>query len=229
MYNILLVEDEESIRKFVKINLEREKYNVYEAESAETALEFTKKTDFDIAILDIMLPNMDGIELCQILRRKFEDMGIIMLTAKSQDVDKILGLESGADDYITKPFNPLELVLRVKSLIRRINEKNGSADSEIIECGQFKIEVSNKKFFKDTKELTLTPTEYLIMKYFLKNPNKIISRDEILKMVWGDEFYGDPKIVDVNIRRLRKKIEVDSSEPEFILTIWGRGYKLKNA
>lgn len=224
---ILLIEDEESIRKFVKINLERSGFEVLEAESGELGIELARKEKPDILVLDIMLPGMDGFEVCNILRAEFPTMGIIMLTAKSQDIDKIMGLEYGTDDYMTKPFNPMELVLRVKSLVRRMKQRQSTGNT-LIKLGPFEINKYSRKFYKEGIEMDLTPTEYSIIKLFLENPGKAFKRDEILNIIWGEDFIGDSKIVDVNIRRLRSKIEEDSSKPEYIETVWGLGYRWKN-
>lgn len=225
-YKVLVVEDEDSIRKFVKINLEREGFDVLEAGTGEEGLEIAANNDIDIVILDLMLPGIDGYEVCKRLREQSEELGIIMLTAKSQDLDKIMGLEFGTDDYMTKPFNPMELVLRVKSLAKRL--ENDSDDDSILVYRPFKIDIYSRKFYKGDKEIVLTPTEFQIAKLFLDNPGKAFRRDEILNIVWGYDFMGDSKIVDVNIRRLRSKIEDDSSNPEYIETIWGVGYRWKD-
>lgn len=224
---ILIVEDESSIRKFVKINLERNGFKVFEAESGEEALSIARRENIDIAILDIMLPGIDGFQVCKILRNEFPKMGIIMLTAKSQDIDKIMGLEYGTDDYMTKPFNPTELVLRVKSLARRIDSSNETEKSNLLISLPFKIDTYSRKFYKNDEEIELTPTEYAIAKLFLEQPGRAFKRDEILNMVWGYDFIGDSKIVDVNIRRLRAKIEEDPSNPTYIETVWGIGYRWK--
>lgn len=226
---VLIVEDEESIRKFVKINLERAGFKVLEAESGEEGIKITKREKIDIALLDLMLPGIDGFQVCKILRKEFPNLGIIMLTAKSQDVDKIMGLEYGADDYMTKPFNPTELVLRVKSLSRRIEIQDTiEDDNNVLIFKPFKIDIYSRKFYKNDLEIELTPTEYSITKLFIENPGKAFKRDEILNLVWGYDFVGDSKIVDVNIRRLRSKIENDSSNPTFIETVWGVGYRWIN-
>ncbi|EGY79656.1 response regulator transcription factor [Peptoniphilus indolicus] len=223
MTKILLVEDEESIRKFVKINLEREFYDVYEAGTGEDGISIARKVKPEIVVLDVMLPGIDGFEVCQTLREEFPDLGIIMLTAKAEDYDKIMGLQYGTDDYMTKPFNPTELTLRIKSLERRL-EIEDTEKSMMID-GPFKLDTYSRRFYKDNIELILTPTEYQIMKIFMGNPGKALKRDEILKMVWGEEFIGDSKIVDVNIRRLRSKIEKNAAKPVYIETVWGIGYR----
>lgn len=225
---VLIVEDEASIRKFVKINLERSEFNVLEAGSGEEGIEIARKEKIDIVILDLMLPKMDGFQVCKVLRDEYPNLGIIMLTAKSQDIDKIMGLEYGTDDYMTKPFNPTELVLRVKSLARRIEVPMDIESGTVLNFGPFKIDAYSRKFYKDNHEIELTPTEYSIAKLFVENPGKAFKRDEILNMVWGYDFVGDSKIVDVNIRRLRSKIENDSSNPFFIETVWGIGYRWKD-
>lgn len=224
---ILVVEDEDSIRKFIKINLEREGFYVLEAETGEKALDIAREESIDVVVLDIMLPGIDGFEVCKILREEYDRIGIIMLTAKSQDVDKIIGLQAGTDDYMVKPFNPLELVLRIKSLLRRMDKNK--VDKDIIVDGPFKIDKYSRKFYKNGKEIDLTPTEYAIIKLFIENPGKAFNRDEILNLVWGYDFVGDTKIVDVNIRRLRSKIEDDSKKPLFIETVWGVGYRWRDS
>ena len=225
MKKILIVEDEESIRGFLKINLKRNGYEVIEADNGEVGVKLALKEKPAIIILDVMLPGIDGFKVCKIIRNEDEKVGIIMLTAKSQDLDKIMGLEYGADDYIIKPFNPMELLLRIKALLRRISdyeEKKG-----IIQ-GKFKLDIYAKRIFKNNKEIDLTPKEYSIIKLFIENPNKAFSRDELMDLVWGEDYIGDPKIVDVNIRRLRSKIECSSLNEKFIETIWGFGYRWRD-
>ena len=226
MKKILLIEDEEHIRKFVKISLKREGFQVIEAETGELGIEEVAKESPDIVILDIMLPGIDGFEVCKILRNKFPNIVIIMLTAKTQDNDKIEGLERGADDYLTKPFNPRELILRIKSVLRRSPQKQNN--SQIIEDDTFKLDMYSRTFYKNGKEITLTPTELNIIKLLMKNPGKAITRDELMDKAWGEDFIGDAKIVDVNMRRLRSKIEEDSTHPKYIVTVWGVGYRWEN-
>ena len=223
--SVLIIEDEESIRRFIKINLERAGYIVREAGSGEEGIEIARQEKIDILVLDIMLPGIDGFETCKILRDEFPNLGIIMLTAKTQDVDKIMGLEYGTDDYMTKPFNPMELVLRIKSLARRIEPPQEDSEDRHLAQGPFKIDVYSRKFSKNGVEMDLTPTEFSIVKIFMENAGRAFTRDEILNMVWGFDFVGDSKIVDVNIRRLRSKIELDASDPQFIETVWGIGYR----
>lgn len=224
-HKILIVEDEDSIRKFIKINLERNNFTVTEASTGEEGLKKAQYEKIDVVILDIMIPGIDGYGVCEILREEYPTMGIIMLTAKSQDVDKIMGLEYGTDDYMIKPFNPMELVLRVKSLLRRIDTSKIEENKEIIEDGPYKIDIYSRKFYKNNEEIELTPTEYAIIKIFIENPGKAFKRDEILNWIWGYDFFGDSKTVDVNIRRLRAKVEDDSSNPKYIQTVWGVGYR----
>lgn len=224
MNKILLVEDEDSIRGFLKINLQRNNLQVIEASTGEEGLKLAAIEKPKIAILDVMLPGIDGFKVCSKLRDEFSNMGIIMLTAKGQDMDKIMGLEYGADDYIIKPFNPLEVVLRIKALLRRLGEE----DKEKLELGEFIIDLYSQKILKNSIEIDVTPKEYLLMKIFLENPNKAFTRDELLDLVWGENYFGDAKIIDVNIRRLRSKIEENASEPKYIETIWGIGYRWKS-
>ena len=223
---VLLVEDEDNIRQFTKINLAREGFEILEAESGEKGVELAELNKPDVAVLDIMLPGIDGFEVCKILRNKFPNIVIIMLTAKTQDNDKIEGLERGADDYLTKPFNPRELILRIKSVLRRSPQKQNN--SQIIEDETFKLDMYSRNFYKNGKEITLTPTELNIIKLLMQNPGKAITRDELMDKAWGEDFIGDAKIVDVNMRRLRSKIEEDSTHPKYIVTVWGVGYRWEN-
>ncbi|MDH2459320.1 response regulator transcription factor [Clostridium perfringens] len=224
---ILLVEDEESIRGFLRINFQRENFQVIECESGEEGVRKALMEKPDIAILDVMLPGMNGFEVCQKLRESFPRMGIIMLTAKGEDMDKIMGLQFGADDYVLKPFNPLEITLRVKALIRRLEGINEENNSDCIEVDNFKLDLYSQSLYKENVEIDVTPKEFLLMKIFMQNPGKAFTRDELLNLVWGIDFFGDPKIVDVNIRRLRSKIEENSSKPKYIETVWGTGYRWK--
>lgn len=221
-YRVLLVEDEAAIRKFVKINLVKEGYIVSDFPSAEEALEACKEESFDIAVLDIMLEKMDGVTLLKILREVYPNMAIIMLTAKNEDIDKINAFESGADDYLSKPFNPKELILRIKSISRRLIADK-KEEKEIV-LGKFRIDLNLKDFYLDDELIELTPTEFGIIKYLIENANKLVKRKEIVKTVWGYDYLMDTKLVDVNISRLRKKIEKDPSNPEHLKTIWGEGF-----
>lgn len=219
---VLLIEDQESIRKFTKINLERENFVTLEAGTGEEGIEIARREKPDMVILDIMLPGIDGYEVCRTLRNEQPGIGIIMLTAKTQDIDKIEGLEQGADDYMVKPFNPQELVLRIRSLVRRLPQKEVAQST--IESPPFILDLKGHALTKNGKPIDLTPTEYTLMKHFMENPGKAFSRNELLDLHWGPDFIGDTKIVDVNIRRLRTKIE-DDSRPKYLETVWGTGYR----
>lgn len=224
---ILLVEDEESIRGFLRINFQRENFQVIECENGEEGIRKALIETPDIAILDVMLPGIDGFEVCKKLRESFPKIGIIMLTAKGEDMDKIMGLQFGADDYVLKPFNPLEITLRVKALMRRLEGIGEKENKNCIEVDNFKLDLYSQSLYKEDFEVDVTPKEFLLMKIFMQNPGKAFTRDELLNLVWGIDFFGDPKIVDVNIRRLRAKIEDNSSKPKYIETVWGTGYRWK--
>lgn len=281
---ILLLEDEESIRGFVRINLKRNDMEVVEAENGEDALFFADtKGPFDIALLDVMLPTISGFEVCEQLRERYPRMGIIMLTAKSQEEDKIYGLELGADDYVQKPFSPGELMARIKSLYRRMKPGLESVNMEVsaavelhpstsvdqdiqvinpdgvqkaqgqisslyaqqgieplpmrtevfmgahleLNVKPFRLSVAERKLWKDEIEIFLTPTEWTLVRLLMERVGESISRDHILTEVWGRYYVGDLKVVDVNIRRIRQKIEVNPSEPSYIETVWGFGYRWK--
>jgi DNA-binding response OmpR family regulator len=221
---ILICEDESSIRKFININLCINGFTVIEAESGEAALEMIGKHNPMIVILDIMLPGIDGFEVCKRIRESRPEIIIIMLTARGQDMDKIMGLGLGADDYMVKPFNPLELVARIKAILRR-SEKASLQSKERVRFGALEIDTKAQKFLKDGREIDLTPTEFSIVNAFMKNPGKAFSRDELLNTIWGQDYFGDVKTVDVHIRRLREKIEDNPSSPCFIETVWGFGYR----
>ncbi len=222
---ILIVEDEESIRGFLKINFRKNDFLVFEAGTGEEGVEKARQEQPDVVLLDVMLPGMDGFAVCEVLRKEFPDMGIIMLTARGQDMDRIKGLEFGADDYVLKPFNTTELVLRTKSLLRRLGGRHVSDGNETVKCGAFRLEVYSQRVFKDEAEIMLTPKEYMLLKLFLENQNKAFTRDELLDKIWGYDFVGDTKIVDVNIRRLRSKIEDKKTTSMYIETVWGTGYR----
>lgn len=224
MKKVLVLEDEASIRSFVVINLRRSGYEPIEAETGEEAFEQLKKhPDIKVALLDIMLPDTDGFEVCRRIRASDPKIGIIMLTARTQEMDKVTGLMTGADDYVTKPFSPVELTARIDALVRR-------SSGEEIELGElshgpFRLNTKNRTLEKNGARIKLTQVEYSIMKMFMDNPGKALSREEILSTVWGRDYYGELKIVDVNIRRLRIKIEDDATNPTYITTVWGYGYK----
>lgn len=223
---ILICEDAASIRAFLKINFERNGFSVIEAGSGEEALRLTELEKPHVAVLDVMLPGIDGFEVCRRLRATHPNIGIIMLTAKGQDGDKISGLEKGADDYVVKPFNPTEFILRTKALIRRLEEAKGiREDSQLLSSKGFTMDKYSQTLKKGEDTIELTPKEFAIMKIFLENEGKAFSRDELLNLVWGYDFVGDPKIVDVNMRRLRAKIEDNASDPQYIKTVWGTGYR----
>ncbi len=229
MRRILIVEDEAAIREFEAINLKRVGYETVEAGSAEEALEiYDNDLDgFDIALLDVMMPGMDGFELCKELRKRSESIGIIMLTAKSQEMDKISGLMIGADDYITKPFSPTELLARVDSLYRRVemHSAKSALSSEEIVLGEFVLNLRRRTLVKGGKNIELTQVEFQMMEYFFTHPDTALGRNDILRRVWGGDYFGEEKIVDVNIRRLRMKIEDNPSNPKYLVTVWGMGYK----
>ena len=224
MKKVLVLEDESSIRSFIVINLRRAGYDVIEAETGEDALERLKENpDTRVALLDIMLPGIDGFEVCRRIRATNTKIGIIMLTARSQEMDKVTGLMTGADDYVTKPFSPAELTARVDALIRR-SGGDGDQSGEIRQ-EPFLLNTRNRTLEKHGQRIKLTQVEYSIIKTFMENPGKALSREEILDMVWGRDYFGELKIVDVNIRRLRLKIEDNAQNPHYINTVWGYGYK----
>lgn len=229
MKKILVVEDEIPIREFEVINLKRAGYDIAEAGSGEEALAiYEEQGDFDIALLDISMPGMDGLTLCKELRQRSPALGIIMLTARTQEMDKIRGLMLGADDYITKPFSPTELLARVDSLYRRVEINRGAekkSSSDEIVLGDFVLNTRRRTLSKSGKNIELTQVEFQIIEYFFTNPETALDRTDILNRVWGEAYFGEEKIVDVNIRRLRIKIEDNPSNPKHLVTVWGMGYK----
>lgn len=227
MKKVLVAEDESTIRDFIVINLKRGGYQTAEASNGKEALEIYENSggDFDVAVLDIMMPEMDGLTLCKELRKRSPGIGIIFLTAKTQEIDKVTGLMFGADDYVTKPFSPAELMARVDVLYRRVSmNKAPASEEDEITLGIFSLNTKNRTFTKNGKPIILTQVEFQMMEYFFKNPDAALDRDDILEKIWGHGFYGD-KIVDVNVRRLRMKIEDDPSNPQHLMTVWGLGYK----
>lgn len=225
MKKVLILEDEVNIRSFVVINLKRAGYDAIEAGTGEEALnKLRQHPDIGVAILDIMLPGIDGFEVCRRIRASDKQIGIIMLTARSQEMDKVTGLMTGADDYITKPFSPAELTARIDALYRRVSA-DPSADETELRQGPFVLNLSNRVLDKEGERIRLTQVEYAIMKLFMQNPGRALSREDILTSVWGRDYDGELKIVDVNIRRLRIKIEDDTANPTYITTVWGFGYK----
>lgn len=226
MKKVLVLEDESSIRGFIVINLRRAGYDVVEAESGEEALERLRENpDVRVVLLDIMLPGIDGFEVCRRIRAGNAKIGIIMLTARSQEMDKVTGLMTGADDYVTKPFSPAELTARVDALFRRAGGEAEMADTSEISQPPFVLNLKNRSLEKDGARIKLTQVEYSVMKLFMENPGRALSREEILDKVWGRDYIGELKIVDVNIRRLRLKIEDNAQNPTYINTVWGYGYK----
>ena len=225
MKKILILEDEENIRSFVVINLQRAGYITVEASTGQEALDRLREhPDVDVAVLDIMLPDIDGFEVCRRIRATSKRIGIIMLTARTQEMDKVTGLMNGADDYVTKPFSPAELTARLDALVRRIRGDSGAV-SELLTQGPFVMNTRNRTLEKNGNRIRLTQVEYAIVKLFMQNPGRALSREEILSSVWGREYEGDLKIVDVNIRRLRIKLEDNPNLPVYVTTVWGYGYK----
>ena len=224
MKKILVLEDEANIRSFVVLNLNGAGYETIEAGTGEEALEQLRlNPDVRMALLDIMLPDMDGFEVCRRIRASNSKIGIIMLTARTQEMDKVTGFMTGADDYVTKPFSPAELTARVDALYRRTGGE--MMDDGEIQQDPFVLNTRKRTLEKNGQRVKLTQVEYAIIKMFMENPGKALSREEILKFVWGENYLGELKIVDVNIRRLRVKIEDDPTNPIYITTIWGYGYK----
>ena len=228
MRRVLVCEDEDSIREFVVINLRRSGYDVVDVNCGEDALKAYEESGgaFDVALLDIMMPGINGMDVCKKLRAQSPALGIIMLSAKSQEMDKISSLMIGADDYITKPFSISELIARVDAVCRRV-DMSYSKPEEVtsITSGPFTLNLKSRIVYKNDVPLELTQVEYQIMEYFLKNQNTALDRNTILNHIWGDGYYGHDKIVDVNIRRIRMKIEDEPSNPKYLLTLWGFGYK----
>ena len=225
MKKVLILEDEENIRSFVVINLTRAGYTVVEASTGQVALEQLQlNPDIGVAILDIMLPDTDGFEVCRRIRATNKQIGIIMLTARTQEMDKVTGLMTGADDYVTKPFSPAELTARIDALFRRLGG-DMSQDAQLFTQGPFVMNTRNHTLEKAGNRIRLTQVEYSILKLFMQNPGRALSREEILSTVWGRDYEGELKIVDVNIRRLRIKIEDDATNPAYVTTVWGFGYK----
>ena len=225
MRKVLILEDEVNIRSFVVVNLKRAGYDTIEAGTGQEALDRLRDNpDIGVAILDIMLPDIDGFEVCRRIRANNKQIGIIMLTARTQEMDKITGLMTGADDYVTKPFSTAELTARIDALYRRLGGDK-TEDNGILTQGPFVMNTKNHTLEKGGNRIRLTQVEYSILKLFMQNPGRDLSREEILSAVWGREYEGELKIVDVNIRRLRIKIEDNATDPTYITTVWGFGYK----
>ena len=225
MKKVLVLEDEANIRSFIVINLKRAGYETIEAGTVEEALEQLRRNpNVDVALLDVMLPDTDGFEVCRQIRAGNKRIGIIMLTARTQEMDKVTGLMTGADDYVTKPFSPAELTARIDAICRRATGEAAVAVGEI-SFPPFLLNTRNRTLEKNGVRVKLTQVEYSIVQLFMENAGKALSREEILDAVWGKEYFGEVKIVDVNIRRLRIKIEDDPTNPKFLTTVWGFGYK----
>lgn len=232
MKKVLIAEDEASIREFIVINLKRSGYDVVEAENGEEAINKYEEENgnIDVAVLDIMMPLKDGLEVCKYLRAKSSKIGIIMLTAKTQEMDKVTGLLVGADDYVTKPFSPSELMARVDAVYRRVsimneNEKAAVANPDLTTVGDFSLDYRDRILYKNGSPIELTQIEFQLLDYLFKNPDVTLSRSDILNKVWGDGYFVNDKVVDVNIHRLRNKVEDEPTQPKHLITIWGRGYK----
>lgn len=221
---VLIVDDEKLIVKGIKFSLEQDNMIVDVAYDGNEALEKAKNNQYDVILLDVMLPELNGFEVCQMIR-EFSDVPVIMLTAKGDDMDKILGLEYGADDYITKPFNILEVKARIKAIMRRMTSKQASAqDARQVVCGDMRIDMDSRRVFISGKEVNLTAKEFDLLELLILNPNKVYNREVLLNLVWGYDYPGDVRTVDVHVRRLREKIESNPSEPKYIHTKWGVGY-----
>ncbi|HOL18523.1 MAG TPA: response regulator transcription factor [Bacillota bacterium] len=222
---VLVVDDERTLVKALKFNLEKEGFRVEEAYNGEEALRKVAEVEPDIIVLDLMLPGLDGFEVCRQVRKKL-DTPIIMLTARGDDIDKVLGLELGADDYLTKPFNHRELVARIKAILRRsVNREEGV--KKLIEIGGLQIDLLQHRVRLNDKEIELTSKEFALLSFLASNAGRVYSREQLLEQVWGYNYYGDARTVDVHIRHLREKIEKDPGNPELIITVWGTGYKFR--
>ena len=225
---VLVVDDEKLIVKGIRFSLEQDGMEVECAYDGEEALRLATENAYDMILLDLMLPKMDGFEVCQRIR-EFSNVPIVMLTAKGDDMDKILGLEYGADDYITKPFNILEVKARIKAIMRRTGTKEPApAKAQVIDSGDLKLDLESRRLFILGREVNLTAREFELLELFVTNPNKVFSREKLLELVWGVDYPGDVRTVDVHVRRLREKIEANPSEPKYVHTKWGVGYYLKD-
>lgn len=224
---ILVVDDEKLIVKGIKFSLEQEGWEVDAAYDGEEALNYVKNNKYDVMILDVMLPKYDGLQVCQLVR-EFSNIPIIMLTAKGEDMDKIMGLEYGADDYVTKPFNILELKARIKAILRRSNHVEKEPNKKTMEVGDLRLELNSRRVFIKNQEINLTAKEFDMLELFANHPGKVYSRDQLLDTIWGREYPGDVRTVDVHVRRLREKIEPNPGQPEYIYTKWGVGYYFKD-
>ncbi|WP_026975348.1 response regulator transcription factor [Alicyclobacillus contaminans] len=227
MHRVLIVDDEPSIRQLVQYNLSQAGFDVMTAESGAQVLPLVREQHPDLIVLDLMLPGLSGTEVCQQLRREGIDTPVIMLTAKDDEIDRILGLEMGADDYVTKPFSPRELVARIRAVLRRASSDGGrSEDGDIYQVGTIRVDVRQYEVTVDGKPVDLTTREFELLAYLCRHVNRVLSRDQLLEHVWGYDFAGDTRIVDVHISHLREKIEQNPKSPEYIKTVRGIGYKL---
>lgn len=228
---VLIAEDEASIRDFVVIHLKRNGYEVIEASNGEEAIQkFNENSEqIDVAILDIMMPIIDGLEVCKYLREKSKRIGIMMLTARTQEIDKVTGLMNGADDYVTKPFSPSELIARIDAMYRRVSLTNEVSTEKppetAITLGEFVLDLRSHTLTKNGESIELTQIEFQIIEFFFSNPNAALSREEIINFVWGENYFGQDKVIDVNIHRIRNKIEDEPSQPKHLITVWAKGYR----
>ena len=227
MPKILVVDDEKVLVKGIKFNLENEGYQVEVGYDGEQAVELARNGGFDLIILDLMMPKIDGLQACMRIR-EFSNVPVIMLTARSEDTDKIIGFECGADDYITKPFNILELKARIRAMLRRAGAANQKDKTSRLQVGHIALDTDERSASKDGQAVDLTAKEFDLMELLMRNPGRVYSRENLLNIVWGYEYAGEYRTVDVHIRRLREKLELDPANPEYILTKWGVGYYLKN-
>lgn len=233
MYNILVCDDEADIRSALRVYLSGDEYSVFEAENGKEALEIIKKEEIHLLLMDIMMPVLDGITALAQLREDSNNIPVILLTSKSQDTDKILGLNAGADDYITKPFNPVEVIARIKSQLRRYmrfggnNEAQEKNDSAVIRNGGLELDTNTKTVTRDGETVNLTPTEMMLLKFFMENLDNVYSPREIYRKVWKDDPFGAENTVTVHIRHLREKIEIDPAKPDYLKVVWGHGYKME--
>ena len=221
MIKILVVDDEKSVRDLIQLILKRENYEVITAVDGNSALEILKTVRPDLIILDLMLPDISGYEVCKTVFNEYK-IPVIMLTAKNEVVDKVLGFDCGADDYITKPFESIEFIARVKAVLRR---NSGSTSTEVVEIGTLKIDLTNMVITKNGEDISVTQKEFQLLELFARNPRKVFSREDLLQKVWGYDYFGDSRVVDTCITRLRKKIEDDSTDPKYIITVLGLGYR----
>ena len=229
MAKILVVDDEAVIVKGLKFNLEREGFQVDTGFDGEQAVEMAREGGYDLILLDLMMPKIDGLQACARIR-EFSDVPIIMLTARSEDTDKIIGFEYGADDYVTKPFNIMELKVRIRALLRRAGSSRGvAAASDKLTAGHIRLDPTERTAWKGEERVELTAKEFDLMELLLRNPGRVYSRENLLNVVWGYEYIGDYRTVDVHVRRLREKLELDPANPEYIRTKWGVGYYLSSA